>query len=266
MAAAQQRHNQPPIQSLDRGIRLLEVIAASAQPLSGVEVADRAGINRSTAWRLLGTLEQGRLVERDETGRYQVGVGLFGLATSSRWGSIARRARPILERLCNQVDSTVAVAVVDGGGYEIIDQVDGNYSLSVRWVGTRLPLSCTSVGKLILAAMDEHELELFLRHPIAPRTPLTLTDPADVRAELEEVRKTGVGISNGDYETGVNGISAAAHDVHGRPVAFIAITGPDVRLTTASLPDVAPVVLEAAAELEAALELKSETIEPREGQ
>jgi len=245
----------PPIQSLDRGVRLLEVIARNPHPLTGVEVADRAQINRSTAWRLLATLEHARLVERDATGRYEVGIGVFGLAAATRWGSIARRARPILERLCTQVDSTAAVAVVDGGGYEIIDQVDGPYSLSVRWIGVRLPLSCTSVGKLILAALDEQELELFLRHPIAPRTPRTLTDPNDVRAELEEVRRTGVGTSIGDYEIGVNGISAAARDVHGRPVAFIAVTGPDVRLTTAGLPDVAPMVLEAAAELEDALEL-----------
>ncbi len=245
----------PPIQALDRGIRLLEVIARSPQPLTGVEVADRAEINRSTAWRLLATLEQCRLLERDETNRYQVGIGLFGMAAATRWGSIARRARPILERLCSQVDATAAVAVVDGGGYEIIDQVDGSYSLSVRWIGARLPLSCTSVGKLILASLDDHELGLFLRHPIAARTTLTLTDPGDVRAEIDEVRRTGVATSIGDYEIGVNGISAAAHDSHGRPVAFIAITGPDVRLTTASLPDVAPIVLDAAAELEAALEL-----------
>jgi len=244
-----------PIQSLDRGARLLEVIARSPQPLTGVEAADHAEINRSTAWRLLATLEQHRLVERDETGRYQVGIGVFGLAAATRWGAVARRARPILERLGTQVDSTVAVAVVDGGGYEIIDQVDSSHALSVRWVGVRLPLTSTSVGKLILAAMDESELDLFLRHPIAERTPRTLTDPAAVRAELDEVRRTGIATSVGDYEVGVNGISAAARDAQGRPVAFIAVTGPDVRLTTASLPAVAPLVLAAAAELEDALEL-----------
>ena len=245
-----------PIQSLDRGLRLLEVIARGPQPLTGVEVADRAEINRSTAWRLLATLEQRRLVERDETGRYQVGVGLFGLAAATRWGSVARRARPILERVGNQVDSTVAVAVVDGGGYEIIDQVDGSHTLSVRWIGMRMPLNCTSVGKLILAAMDESELALFLRHPITPRTARTLTDPDDVRAELTAVRRSGVATSVGDYEIGVNGISAAARDVRGRPVAFIAVTGPDVRLSTERLGELAPVVLSAADELEDALELK----------
>ena len=136
--------------------------------------ADRCGGGRSGQdqpqhrGRLLATLEQCRLLERDETNRYQVGIGLFGMAAATRWGSIARRARPILERLCSQVDATAAVAVVDGGGYEIIDQVDGSYSLSVRWIGVRLPLSCTSVGKLILASLDEHELEVFLRHPSPP--------------------------------------------------------------------------------------------------
>jgi DNA-binding IclR family transcriptional regulator len=243
----------PQIQSLGRGIRLLQVIARSARPLTGVDAADQAEINRSTAWRLLATLEQHNLVERDDSGRYQVGIGLFGLAAATRWDAVARRARPILERVSATVQATASVAVTDGGGFEVIDQVDGPYSLSVRWVGLPLPLSCTSVGKLILASLDRDELDSFLRHPIEPRTPLTLTDPDAIRAELEEVRRTGVATSIGDYELGVNGISAAARGARGRPVAFIAVTGPDVRLTTAGLPDVAPIVLAAAAELEATL-------------
>jgi DNA-binding IclR family transcriptional regulator len=247
------------IQSLDRGIRLLDVVARSPDPLTGVEAADRAEINRSTAWRLLATLEQHGMVERDETGRYGVGIGMFGLAAVTRWGSIARRARPILDRLSSETEATAAVAVVDGGGFEIIDQADGPHSLSVRWIGARLPLNCTSVGKLILASLSEDELDAYLSHPIDARTPLTLTDPIDIREELNEVRRSGVATSIGDYELGVNGISAAAVDARGRPVAFISVTGPDVRLTSDILPDVAELVIAGAAQLAVALGFSART-------
>ena len=253
------------IQSLDRGIRLLDVIAHSPDPLTGVEAADRAEINRSTAWRLLATLEQHSMVERDQTGRYELGIGVFGLAAVTRWGSVARRARPILDRLSSQTEATAAVAVVDGGGFEIIDQADGPHSLSVRWIGARLPLNCTSVGKLILASLSEDELEAYLSHPIDARTPLTLTDPIDIREELSEVRRSGVATSIGDYELGVNGISAAAVDARGRPVAFISVTGPDVRLTSDILPEVGQLVIAGAAELAAALGLQRADTRPSGG-
>lgn len=241
------------IQALERGLRLLHVIARSANPLTGVEVADRAGINRSTAWRLLATLEQGGMVERDATGRYQVGVGLFTVAAASRWGAVVRRARPILETLSAAVNETTALAVVQGGGFEVLDQVDGPHALAVRWVGTHMPLLTTSVGKLILADMPHHELDRYLQHPIEVRTTRTLTNPAAIRAELDEVRRTGLGMSLGDYELGVTGVSAAARDERGRISATVSVTGPDVRLAEHRIRDIAPLVRDAAIQLETAL-------------
>lgn len=245
------------IQSLSRGIRLLEEIVHSDRPITGVEAADRAEINRSTAWRLLSTLEQHRLLERDESGHFRAGIALVGLATESRRTAVARRARPILASLSDQTGETAAVAVIEGAGFEIVDQVDEARALSVRWVGTRLPLNCTSVGKLVLASLGATELDAFLSQPVERRTPRTLTDPDAIRAELDDVRRTGVAASIGDYELGVNGIAAAARDGRGRPVAVLAVTGPSVRLTEERLPQVSPIVLDAAAQLEQALQLTS---------
>jgi DNA-binding IclR family transcriptional regulator len=241
------------IQSLERGMRLLHVIARSRDPLTGVEVADRARINRSTAWRLLATLEQGGMVERDATGRYEIGLELFTLAAASPWGAVIRRARPTLERLSAAVNETTALAVIQGGGFEVLDQVDGPHALAVRWVGTAMPLLTTSVGKLILAEMPERELDRYLQHPIEVRTPRTLTTPADIKAEIDEVRRTGLGVSLGDYELGVNGVSAPARDSHGTVVAAFSVTGPDVRLSEARIREIAPVLKDAATQLESAL-------------
>jgi DNA-binding IclR family transcriptional regulator len=244
------------IQSLERGMRLLEVVAESPYPLTGVEAADRAGINRSTAWRLLATLAREGMLERDSNGLYQVGLRLFTLAAAAPWGAIALRARPILESLSGATNETTAVAIAYSGGFEVLDQVDGPHVLSVRWVGVHMPLLSTSVGKLILAGLSDEELDHYLRHPIHPRTPNTLTDPAAIRAELEEVRRTGIGISLGDHELGVTGVSAAARDARGKLVAFISVTGPEVRLPETRIRQIAPLVRSAAADLEQALGLR----------
>jgi DNA-binding IclR family transcriptional regulator len=241
------------IQSLERGMRLLDVIARSRDPLTGVEVADRARINRSTAWRLLATLEQSGMVERDATGRYQTGLELFTLAAASRWGAVMRRARPILEALSADVNETVALAVVQGGGFEVLDQVDGPHALAVRWVGTAMPLLTTSVGKLMLAGMPEREIDSYVQRPIEVRTPRALTDPTHIRAELDEVRRTGLGVSLGDYELGVNGVSAPARDSHGRMLAAVSVTGPDVRLSEDRIREIAPLLRDAATQLETEL-------------
>jgi DNA-binding IclR family transcriptional regulator len=251
------------IQSLDRALRLLFEIAGSPLPLSGSEAAERVGINRSTAWRLLGTLEQHGLIERDEANRYEVGVGALRLIAETRWGSVARRARPIIEGLATETGESAAVSVLTRGGFEVIDQVDGPHALGVRWVGVTGPLWCTSPGKLILATLSDAELEAVLRGPIHPRTPNTLTDPDDIRVELEEVRSGGVARSIEDYEIGVNGISAAATDVNGRPLAIVTVTGPASRLSVARLVEVESLVKTAAARLANALGLVGES--PNDG-
>lgn len=249
------------IQSLDRALRLLFEIAANPLALTGAEVAERVGLNRGTAWRLLGTLELHDLIERDDANRYDVGVGALRLATETRWAAVARRARPILEGLAAEYGETAALAVVTRGGFEVIDQVDGPHALGVRWFGVSGPLIYTSPGKLILASLPAAELDALLAGPPHARTPRSLTDPDDIRAELADVRRRDVARSIEDYELGVSGISAAARDAGGRLVAFVTVTGPSSRLTVARLDQVEPALKDAAARLATVLRLDDDRSE-----
>jgi DNA-binding IclR family transcriptional regulator len=244
------------IQALDRGLRLLTLIAESPHPLTRSEVARLAGLNASTSFRLLATLEAHGLIERvPGGGGYRRGVATLLLAAGGIEEAIRRHARPLLEVLRDATGESVVVSAVGASSFAPIEQVDGVHALSVRWIGRRLPLHCSSPGKLVLAAMSEAELGIFLARPIEACTPLTLTDPAAIRAELDEVRSTGVATSIGDYELGVVGISAAARDAAGRPVAIVSVTGPDVRLTAGRLGAIAPLILRAAGELARALDM-----------
>jgi len=244
------------IQSLDRGLRLLTVIAESPHPLSRSEAARFAGLNPSTAFRLLATLEAHGLIERvPGGGGYRRGVATLLLASGGIEESIRRHARPLLEVLRDATGESSVVSAVGATTFAPIEQADGVHALSVRWIGRRYPLHCTSPGKLVLAAMGEAELAAFLSRPLEALTPRTLTDPAALRAELDDVRSTGIATSIGDHELGVIGISAAARDGAGRPVAIVSVTGPDVRLTEARLGEIAPLVRSAADQLARALDM-----------
>lgn len=248
------------IQALDRGLRLLRLIAESPRPLSRSEVARQAGLNPSTCFRLLATLEAHGLIERAPgRGGYRRGVATLLLAAGGIEESIRRHARPLLEVLRDATGETTVVNAVGAASFASLDQADGIHALSVRWIGKRLPLHCTSPGKLVLAALPEAELGAILARPLEALTPLTLTDPVAIRAELAEVRRSGIATSIGDYELGVIGISAAARDGAGRPVAIVSVTGPDVRLTPARLAAITPLLRSAADSLARALDMPERT-------
>jgi DNA-binding IclR family transcriptional regulator len=234
------------IQAVDRALRLLEVVASSEVPPTGVELAAAAGLNRSTAWRLLATLEAHDLVERDpQTSRYGLGMGALRLGARAPAAAIARRARPILERLARDAGEAATLTVGGASSLVVIDQVDAPQVVNVRWTGRTIPLDASSVGKLLLASWDEREVAALLGDRYDAR----------LREAIAEARATGIGTSFSEYEPGLNGISAAARDGDGEPVAYLSVTGPDYRLPAERTAEVTPLLLAAAHELELALGL-----------
>jgi DNA-binding IclR family transcriptional regulator len=242
------------IQSVDRALRMLEIVAASPAPPSATEIAAAAGVNRSTAWRLLATLECHDLIERDpDTGRYSVGLGTVRVASRAGHASLVRKARPILERLTRDTGEAATLTISRATSLVVIDQVDAPRVVSVRWTGRALPIACTSVGKLLLAALPDEEVEQFLESPLERRTERSISDPSVLRTEVAESRRTGIAVSLSEYELGLNGFSIAACSDDGLPVAYISVTGPDYRLPITRLPEIELPLRAAQRDLEAAL-------------
>ena len=238
------------VQAVERALLLLEEVAASRVPPTASELARRAGINRGTAWRLLNTLEHFDLIGRDpDTGRYSVAYGTVRLSLATDASSLVRRARPTLERLAVETDGTVFLEVASRGTLVVLDEARPPSPVHVDLAGMDVPLHCGSVGKLYLASLPEDELAEYLAAPLARPTPYTITDPAVLRAQLDEARRTGIAVNYMEHREEWCGITAAIRDRAGRDLAYLNVTLPTYRWSEAALRALATPLRRAAAEI-----------------
>jgi DNA-binding IclR family transcriptional regulator len=242
------------IQSVDRASALLKAIADSPTPPTVVELAERCGLNRSTAWRLLATLDAHGLVERDPVSqRYSVGYALLRIAAASDQEPLVRRARPVLERLALATGETASLAVARRFNLVYVDQVDPPQIIAPNWLGRAVPLHATSTGKAYLAFLSERERHAALPAKLEPFTATTLADEAALARELDQVVRDGWATSVGELEESLFGASAPVLSEQGRPVAIVSVWGPEHRLPRERLPEVGRRTLEAAGEIKALL-------------
>jgi len=140
------------VQAVERAVDLLKAVAAAEHPSTAWELASACSLNRTTAWRLLATLEHTGLVERDPlTGRFRVGYTAIQVAAAADHDALARRVRPILERYAAETGESVTLAAARRFSLVYVDQVDPPGVPWPNWLGRSLPLHATSSGKVFLA-------------------------------------------------------------------------------------------------------------------
>jgi IclR family acetate operon transcriptional repressor len=221
------------IRSVDRAVAILDLLAQEGWR-TGAEVARELGVHRSTALRLLATLDRHGLVERDQrTAKYRLGRRVAQLASSVR-GEVDLRhaARPACEALARTLGETVTLDVIDGDEIVPIEQATGSTSVvSVNWLGTRSPVHCTASGKVILAFAPAALRAALLERPLQRRTPHTVTDRAELEAQLEEAREAGYARTFEELEVGLNAIAAPVRSATGEVIAALDVSGPAHRIS-----------------------------------
>jgi DNA-binding IclR family transcriptional regulator len=225
-----ERVNGGGVQSVQRAAALLDAIAGSDEPRTAPELADLCGLNRSTAWRILATLEEEGLVDRDAaTNRYSIGPAAARLAAAAT-DSLPRAAQPHLEELSRRTGETVSLALPRRLQLVYVDQVQAPHVMAADWLGRAVPLHATSTGKALLAFLPPEELEAALTQSLPRFTDRTITDPARLRDELDRVRRRGYAVSRGELETALWGASAPVRDRAGRGIAVVSVWGAEARL------------------------------------
>jgi DNA-binding IclR family transcriptional regulator len=248
---------EPParVQSVDRALRLLEVVAATAPRGETVTtLATRCEINRATAWRLLGMLGAWGLVERDPTtNRYRIGLAMIRMSASAGYDGLVRRTRHVLERVSEQTGETADLAVAGQHGVTYVGEVAPPSVMAINWVAREVPLHATSTGKAFLAWLPADEARGLLDVPLPRFTDTTVTDPEVLMAELVGIRGRGYAECAGELEPALYGVSAPILNLDGRPLGVFSIWGPVSRVPVTRFAELGPLAVEAAAEVRAAL-------------
>lgn len=237
------------VQSVERAVSILQFLARNGW--SGVtEVGEELGVHKSTAFRLLSTLESRGMVEQHaDSGKYHLGFGLVYLARAVSVGpDLSRHAQPSLEWLADEIGETVTLAVLEGDEAITIDQLMPETSVVGRsWTGRRNPLHCTSVGKVFLAALPRSRSAAYLNAHHIRYTDRTITDPAELRAELDRVAAQGYATAWEEFEEGLASAAAPVRAADGTVVAAMSVSGPAYRLPMETLDRIGAQVREAAA-------------------
>jgi len=230
--------------------RLLKVFRSREADLGVSELARRLGLGKSTVHRMLTTLAAEGLIEQNpRTGGYRLGIVMFELGQAVRVHMDLHAAvAPVLAELRAQTGESSQVGVLDGHEVVYVDRLESAHSLRLfNETGRRVPVHCTSSGKVLLAYLPERQRDAILRSaPLAALTPHTITDPGQLTAELDKVRRRGWAEAVNEREIGVASIAAPIRDASGEVVAAISIGVPLARCSVAALRRQAPVIAEAA--------------------
>jgi DNA-binding IclR family transcriptional regulator len=220
--------------SVLRAMMILNQFVDQNNEASLTEISQRIGLDASTTFRLLLTLESEKFVEQNsETGKYSLGVRCFELGTLYiEKNDFQKRAKPVMQKLGNQFGEIVHLTILDGNEVVYLDKVEGTHTLGLikSYVGCRAPTHCTGVGKVLLAALSENELKSVFQSKSLPAfTSKTITNFDELLQEISKVRQLGYAIDDQEHENGVKCIAASIYN-HEKVVAAMSISGPVERM------------------------------------
>lgn len=211
------------VASFAKGLRVLEAFGAETPRRSITEVAAATGLDRATARRCLLTLHHGGYADYD--GKFftltpralRLGVGALAALP------LSQIVQPWLDQLTERIGQSCSVSILDGTEIVYVARAAQRRVMSIGLMpGSRLPAHCTSMGRVLLAALPEPQARARIEaSDLTPRTPFSVTEPDEILARLAEVRAAGHALIDQEVETGLRALAVPLFDMHGRVVAAL---------------------------------------------
>ncbi len=217
-----------PVKSADRTLDIFELFAAEPHGLTIAEISDRLGVARSSTHGLVHTLAARGYLVQDGGGRFQLGARLIqlGLNVSDRL-ELRSAARGTLEGLVAATHDTALLVVPDRGDLLFVDKVlsDARDVRTDPRVSSRRPLNCTSLGKALLATLDDASaLKVIQAVGLERSTEHSITDEGELLADLAGTRARGYSVDQQEALLGVFCVGAPVRDHTGRPIAAVSLS------------------------------------------
>jgi DNA-binding IclR family transcriptional regulator len=219
----------PSVPALERGLSVLELVAKSKNGLTFSQMARGLEFPASSIHCLLLTLQrQGYLYRSEITGRYMCGMKLVRIASAALDGITLRdKASPLLRELGKRTGLTVHMAIREGNEAMLIAKVSSVAGQHVAtWIGKRIDVHCTSVGKCLIAYLPEREIDAVIReHGLLRYNENTIASAKKLKQDLERTRARGYAVDDQEEEIGMCCIGAPVFDAQGSVVAAVSVSG-----------------------------------------
>jgi IclR family transcriptional regulator, KDG regulon repressor len=240
------------VPALDRGLRILSLLAARDARMKVSEIAETLGIPRSATYELIFTLVSHGAVRQYDNG--EVGLGHLTLVLGSAYGrklDFAQTAQAAAHLVAQACDETVQIGVMDGAHVLYIAKVDSTHPVRlVSNIGARVPAHCTALGKALLAHLPEAALRRYLDDaPLVALTDRSVVSADALRIQLQDVRDSGAAAEECESNPDVACVAAPVWNGQGENVAAMSIAVPVTRMTPGRREELRRIVVEGAARL-----------------
>ena len=241
------------VQSLTRGLAILECLSHGEHGLTLTDIAQRTKLPPSTVHRLLATLAHSRHVyQTGAQGLWYVGLAAFTVGSSflasREW--VAQSHLHIRE-LMERSGETANLAILDGTDAVFIDQVQCHQMMrTIVKLGGRAPLHASGVGKAIFASLPDDQVNAILKVKGLPRiTEHTITSPETMWASVRVIRQRGWSFDDEEHAIGTRCVASPIYDEHAQMLGAISVAGPSSRLPDARIEELGPLVARKAEEI-----------------
>ncbi len=245
------------VQSVDRALQILGILGSKKEGYGVTELSKEIDLNKTSVYRMLSTFVRHGYVEQDvETERYKLGYKVLELS-STLLESIDLRveAKAFLKELEHFTNEVIHLVVYDRGEVVYIEKLEGNETLRMHSkVGTRAPMHCTSVGKVILAYLPPSEVtKIIEEYKLEKHTINTITDKEVLYDHLIDIRTKGYALDLEENEVGISCISTPIFDRSGKVIAAVSISGPTMRMTNEKMNELKDKMIEISKKISARL-------------
>jgi DNA-binding IclR family transcriptional regulator len=241
------------VPALTKALWILEMLAESRVGLSLPEIVQKTGLPKSSVHCILVTLQrQGYLFRNENTSRYMFGLKLFSLVNMAVSGlKLRQQAAPSLYRLMQRTGMTAHMAILEHKEAILIEKIDpSGAARKATWLGKRMEVHCTGIGKAIIAYLPEERLnELLEERPLPWHNENTIATAKRLKEDLAATAKRGYSIDDEEDEIGQRCIGAPVFDETGQVIGAISIAGTSAQITAENALDLAQQVKSAAASI-----------------
>ncbi|WP_024821520.1 IclR family transcriptional regulator [Aminobacterium mobile] len=217
---------------LQKAISILEDLSDRSEPAGLTEIAKATGLSKTTAYRILSTLQDSNVLLKNSRGRYQIGPAVVKWSAAyNRRSGLLEMSRNILEGMRDYSGETIHLFVFENGRAYYLEKLESPSPLVMRsQVGVELPLYSTAGGKAILFALPSNQLDDYLaKNVLERRTPNTITDPDRLKELLKQYKSLGYSEEIQENEEGIRCVAAPVVDGNGYPIGAVSVSAPAYR-------------------------------------